>query len=302
MDNIVMLCSSCDEGFAKKFEHCPHCGSRLQAFRLEVVNPSADAAAVRDRGTTQPRVSAADYSVTVIAEKNGGTRTALFAGALAVVVTTLLSGIVVNLFSKDLDVGSINDEIFNAVLVEELGEPIEKAPETKKDKGKGGGGGGDNDPTPASQGDRAPMRTDAQFAPSVSMARLTQPTIPIQMAIQGPINEKIDTSRYGVRIGGDMPSDGPGTGGGQGIGHNGGQGPGDGPGAARSGHDDLADPPVGTRSRVDARTSLDGSGLPAAQPRGVPSRPGVRPRHRPGPRVRPQPGARPGDVHAVERG
>jgi TonB family protein len=185
------------------------------------------------------------YSVTVIPEENGATRNLLFAAALVLLVMTLLTGTVVNLFGKDLDVGSINEDVFNAVIVDDIPEPVEKAPEVKKDTGKGGGGGGDHDPIPASQGDRAPMRTDPQFAPSVSMNRLTNPTIPIQMAIKGPINERLDTSRYGVKLGGDTPSDGPGSNGGQGPGRDGGQGPGAGPGYGPGKNGALGDGPTG---------------------------------------------------------
>lgn len=172
------------------------------------------------------------FHVTVIEEKNVGQRRALLAGALGLVVFSLMSGMVYNLFSKDLEVGSINDDIFNAVIVDDIPTIEEKVPIPKdKDKGGGGGGGGNNDPNPASQGERAPMRTDPQFAPSVSMDRVTQPTIPIQMAIKGPINEnKINVDKYGVKLGGDTPSDGSGSGGGQGSGRNGGQGGGNGPG------------------------------------------------------------------------
>lgn len=232
MGSVVKLCSSCDEGFAKKFVHCPSCGSPLKAFRLEhierAVVSNTDAIAVA-RASQTPEATTG-YSLTVIGGKTTGTRNALFAGALVLVITALLSGMVINLFSKDLRVDAINDDLFNAVLIDGLVES-EKAPKSENGAGAGGGGGGNNDPTPASKGDRAPMRTDPQFAPSVSMARLTQPTIPIQMAIKGPINETIDTSRYGVRFGGDTPSDGPGSDGGQGTGRRGGQGPGEGPGA-----------------------------------------------------------------------
>jgi TonB family protein len=222
MAKVVKLCGHCDEGFAEKFDRCPKCGSPLQAFRLEQFVPAVPPDAV---------VPDANYSVTVIAQKDLATRNALFAGALVFVLTALLTGTVVNLFSKDLDVGSIDGDIFNAVIVDEIPEPVDDDPLAKTEKDKGGGGGGDNDPTPASRGDRAPMRTRPQIAPSVSMDRLTNPTMPIQMAIKGPINERIDTTRYGVKLGGDTPSDGPGSMGGQGTGRLGGQGPGLGPGS-----------------------------------------------------------------------
>jgi len=175
---------------------------------------------------------AGGFYVTVIEEKNGKQRNALLGGALVVMIFSLLTGLVYNIFSKDLEVGSINDDVFNAVIVDDVPTEVEKEVQQKsKDPNGGGGGGGDNDPNPASRGDRAPMRTNPEFAPSVTMDRVTQPEIPIQMAIKGPINENYKAAdRYGVKLGGDNPSDGPGSGGGQGNGRGGGQGGGNGPG------------------------------------------------------------------------
>jgi TonB family protein len=244
MNSIVKFCSSCDEVFAKSIDLCPNCASTLRAFRME----SLDEQSVRELSNDLTRVHAtpaAHYAVTVITASNGNTRNFLFAGALFFVVTALFTALVVNLFSKDLDLGSINNDVLVAVIVDNVPLPIEEAPEQKKDKGKGGGGGGNNDPVPASQGDRAPMRTNPEFAPSVSMEHLTNPSIPIQMAIQGPVNERIDTSRYGVKLGGDTPSDGPGSNGGQGTGRNLGQGPGEGPGAGPGSKGGLGGGPEG---------------------------------------------------------
>lgn len=242
METIVKVCGACDEGFAKNVDVCPRCGSRLETFRLEAIDDKTKSASER---LPDP---AADFAVTVIADSNGAKRNALFAGALALVVTVLASGIVFNLFSKELDLGSINDDIFNAVLVDDVAEPIENEPKAKNDDG---GGGGDHNPVPASQGDRAPMRVDPKFAPSVSMDRLSNPTIPIQMAIKGTINERIDTSRYGVKLGGDAPSDGPGANGGQGPGRNGGQGPDDGPGAGPGNRGGIAGIPNNLKDDED---------------------------------------------------
>lgn len=251
MSSIMKFCSSCDEVFSKRIDLCPNCGSALQAFRME----SIDDASVRELSndtTREDATHAAHYAVTVIAASNGKTRNILFAGALVFVVTALFTALVVNLFSKNLDLGSINNDVFDAVIVDNIPEPLGEVPVQKKVKGKGGGGGGDNDPVPASQGDRAPMRTNPEFAPSVSMDRLTNPTIPIQMAIKGPINEKIDTSRYGVKLGGDTPSDGPGSDGGQGTGRKLGQGPGDGPGAGPGSKGGLGGGPEGGVPQSDS--------------------------------------------------
>ena len=172
-----------------------------------------------------------DFYVTVIEEKNVKQRNSLMLGSLCLVVGIFMTGLVYNIFSKDLEVGAINDDIFNAVIVDDVFE-TDKAPKQKlKDDGGGGGGGGDNDPRPASQGERPPMRVQPEFVPSATSERLTSPTIPIQMAIKGPVNEnlKVD-ARYGLKFGAEDASNGPGSGGGIGTGRNGGVGPGSGPG------------------------------------------------------------------------
>lgn len=173
-----------------------------------------------------------DYYVTVIEEKNGKQRNTLLLGTLAVMIFAVFTGLVINIFSKDLQVGAISDDIYLASLIEDVPVVEEEAPELKKNKdGGGGGGGGNEDPEPVSKGERAPMRTEPEIPPSARMEQLTNPTIPIQPAIKGPFNERLKVDdRYGYKLGGDNPSDGPGVGGGQGTGRNGGQGPGSGPG------------------------------------------------------------------------
>lgn len=171
------------------------------------------------------------YYLTVIEEKNVKQRNGLLLGSASFMLIALMSGMVYNIFSKDLDIASINDDIFNAVIVDDIPFEEEVDPPKDKDDGGGGGGGGDNDPRPASKGERPPMRTEQQFKPSATSERLTNPTIPIQQSIKGPINEKFRTDdRYGVKFGGNDPSNGPGSGGGIGPGTGGGVGPGRGGG------------------------------------------------------------------------
>lgn len=167
-----------------------------------------------------------DYYITVIEEKNVGQRNGLLLGTLGLMIFAVFMGLVINIFSKDLDVGAISDDIFLASLIDEV--PIDdQSPEIKKDKEDdgGGGGGGDDDPNPPSKGERPPMRTDPEFTPSATSDRLTNPTIPIQQAIKGPVNERIKIDgRYGTFNGGDIPSNGPGSGGGIGTSRGGGVG------------------------------------------------------------------------------
>lgn len=175
------------------------------------------------------------FHVTVVEDEGAKKRMSLVAGTFVLMIVMLTSGVVYNIFSKDLGVGSIDEGYFNAVLLDDPDSmTIEEKELKKKDNsGGGGGGGGGDEETPASQGVRPPMLRQPQFIPTAHAERLTNPDIRIQRAIQGPIDETtmdpnqrygIDTSKY------NTISDGPGTGGGIGTGRNGGVGSGDGPG------------------------------------------------------------------------
>lgn len=175
------------------------------------------------------------FHVTVVEDEGAKQRMSLVAGTFVLMIVMLTSGVVYNIFSKDLGVGSIDEGYFNAVLLDDPDSmTIEEKELKKKDNsGGGGGGGGGDEETPASQGVRPPMLRQPQFIPTAHAERLTNPDIRIQRAIQGPIDETtmdpnqrygIDTSKY------NTISDGPGTGGGIGTGRNGGVGSGDGPG------------------------------------------------------------------------
>jgi len=168
---------------------------------------------------------------------------------------------VYSLFAKDLGIGAIGgDDMFLASLVDAPAEVEEDKPEMKKDKGGGGGGGGTNDPKPASQGERPPMRVNPEFIPSATSERLTNPTIAIQQAIKGPIDEnKLNLDRYGVKLGGLDPSNGPGSGGGIGTGRGGGVGSGLGGGAGSGSGGGLGS---GSGGGIGDGTGGGGSGEP----------------------------------------
>ena len=185
------------------------------------------------------------FYVTVIEEKNVRQRNLLFLGSAILIVTLAVGATIISLFLKTLDVYAIGDDNLLASLIDNVPMTVEeeKQQKEKKDAGGGGGGGGNNDPNPASQGDRAPMRINPELAPSVTMDRLTNPTIPIQMAIKGPINEyKLNLDRYGVKLGADQASDGPGSNLGQGGGRNGGQGNNTGPGGGLGNNGGIGGP------------------------------------------------------------
>ena len=206
------------------------------------------------------------FYVTVIEEKNGTQRNALLLGTLCLMLISVLGLTVYSLFAKDLGIGAIGgDDMFLASLIDSPLEVEEEMKQKKDNSGGGGGGGGNNDPNPASKGERAPMRTDPQFAPSVTMDRLTSPTIPIQMAIKGPINEnKIVDDRYGLKIGADLPSDGPGLNGGQGRGQDGGQGDNKGPGSGLGNNGGIGGPGNGG---IGPGGDSTGGGPPPPRPR-----------------------------------
>ena len=174
------------------------------------------------------------FHVTVVEDTGVRKRASLLAGTFAVMVVTLLGGVVYNIFSKDLGIGSIDDGMFNAVLLDDPYSMEVEEQKKKNDKdGGGGGGGGKEEETPASQGERPPMLRQPEFIPSAHSVKLTNPDIKIQPAIQGPIDETTKTDQnYGVTNGQyNTVSDGPGTGGGIGTGRGTGVGSGNGTGA-----------------------------------------------------------------------
>ncbi len=195
-----------------------------------------DADSVDDRPMILTPLPDDDFGVTVIEEKNGS-RNGLLLGTFVLMVAGMTGGLVYNIFSKDLGIASLDDGMFNAVILDDPAMMIEeKEPEKKDDdKGGGGGGGGKNESEPASQGARPPMLRTVTFPPSAHMERLTNPDIKIQMAIQGPKDEltKDPNQRYGIPDSSNMTgiSDGPGSGGGIGTGRGTGVGGGNGTGA-----------------------------------------------------------------------
>src|SRR5688572_17844640 len=60
------------------------------------------------------------YYITVIEEKNNGRRNGLLLGTFGFMIFALMTAMVINLFSKDLEVGSINDDLFNAMLLDDV--------------------------------------------------------------------------------------------------------------------------------------------------------------------------------------
>lgn len=195
-----------------------------------------DADAKRGDSAGWVKVSSNDdgFHITQIEEKNVGTRRALLAGSFAFMCFVLISAMVYNLFSKDLDVGSINDEIFNAVMVEDVPTEIEEQEvKQNKDKGGGGGGGGREEKEETTQGDLADQSPKPTRPPDAKVFRsdnfeLKMP--PPQTEGNRTFEKKFD--RWGDPNGRFASfSNGTGSGGGQGTGVGTGQGSGRGTGA-----------------------------------------------------------------------
>ena len=174
------------------------------------------------------------FYVTVIEEKNVGQRRALLVGALGLVLFVLTGGMVYNLFSKDLDVGSINDDIFNAVIVDTEPMTIEQEKQQKKEKDAGGGGGGGRDEKEeVTKGDLADQAKNPTRPPDAKVFRSDNFDLKMPPPqTEGPpktYDKKND--RWGDPNGRFASfSNGTGTGGGQGSGTGTGQGSGRGTG------------------------------------------------------------------------
>ena len=174
------------------------------------------------------------FHVTQIEEKNVGTRRALLLGAFTFMLVTLMSAMVYNIFSKDLEVGSINDDIFNAVIVDDVPTQVEEEVVKKnKDDGGGGGGGGREEKEETTKGDLADQTPKPIRAPDAKIPRLDDPALKLPPpSTEGNQKFKKDNQVWGDPNGRFANfSNGTGSGGGQGSGVGTGQGSGRGTGA-----------------------------------------------------------------------
>ncbi|MFN2501879.1 MAG: energy transducer TonB [Pyrinomonadaceae bacterium] len=174
------------------------------------------------------------FRVHVIEETNVGKRRAFMLGTLGVMMFALMSGLVYNLFSKDLEVGSINDDIFSAVIVDLEPTQVEEEVKQKRDKdGGGGGGGGREEKEETTQGDLADQEPKPTRPPDAKVFRSDNfelVTPPPTTEGDRKFEKKFD--RWGDPNGRFASfSNGTGSGGGQGSGVGTGQGSGRGTGA-----------------------------------------------------------------------
>ena len=177
-------------------------------------------------------MSKGDFYVTVIEDKNVSQRNALLLGTLGVMLFALMTGLVFSIFSKDLEVGSINDDVFNAILVEDVPMIVEEE-ELKKDKDAGGGGGGGREEKEeTTQGDLADQSKTPTRPPDAKVFRSDN------FELKTPRPETEGNQKYEKKFDrwGDPNgrfasfSNGTGSGGGQGSGVGTGQGSGRGTG------------------------------------------------------------------------
>lgn len=172
------------------------------------------------------------FYVTVIEEKNVNQRNTLIVGTFALMICALLTGLVYNIFSKDLNIGAINDDIFNAVIVDNVPMTVEEEVQKKeKEKGGGGGGGGKDEKDPTSQGDLADQSKTPTRPPDINTYRSDN----FELKTPPPQTEGNRTfpkiyGKWGDPNGVPGLSNGTGTGGGQGSGRGTGQGSGNGTG------------------------------------------------------------------------
>ncbi len=175
--------------------------------------------------------SEGQYYLTVIEEKDTGTRNSLLMGASALMIVALFSGLVYGIFSKDLDVGSIGDETYLASLIDQVPMTVEEEKQQQQKDSGGGGGGGGREEEETTLGDLANQTKDPVRAPQ-AIPRLENPSLVLPPAsTQGDRTFEQKYDRFGDPNGRFSSwNNGPGTGGGQGTGTGTGQGSGRGTG------------------------------------------------------------------------
>lgn len=221
----------------------------LEAVEPEAIEPEVETVLARQPVFTQPTavdidrrpVSLSDehsraqsegqYYLTVIEERDTGTRNSLLMGASALMIVALFSGLVYGIFSKDLDVGSIGDETYLASLVDAVPMALEEERQQQQKDSGGGGGGGGREEEETTLGDLANQTKDP-VRPPQAIPRLENPSLVLPPAsTQGDRTFEQKYDRFGDPNGRFSNwSNGPGTGGGQGTGTGTGQGSGRGTG------------------------------------------------------------------------
>ncbi|MBA3770656.1 MAG: hypothetical protein H0X08_09235, partial [Blastocatellia bacterium] len=174
------------------------------------------------------------FHVTVIEEKNVKQRNSLLLGSLAFMIIALLSGTVLSIFNKDVEIGAIDDGIFNALLLENVPMTVEEEIQQKeKDDAGGGGGGGREEKEDVTKGDLADQSKNPTRPPDAKVHRSDN----FELKMPPPQTEGNKTFPKENKVWGDPNgrftnfSNGTGSGAGQGSGRGTGQGSGNGSGA-----------------------------------------------------------------------
>lgn len=179
-------------------------------------------------------VAEGGYYLTVIEEKNVGTRNGLLAGAAVFMVSVMLIGLVINIFSQDLDLAAIGDTSGLAILADDVPTVVDEEIQKKdNDKGGGGGGGGREEQEEVTRGDLADQTKNPIRPPDAKIPRLDNPSLVLPPpSTQGNMTFDKKFQKWGDPNGQfDSLSNGTGSGGGQGSGVGTGQGSGRGTGA-----------------------------------------------------------------------
>ena len=237
MERIEKSCVNCRQNYSEKFVYCPNCSKVLTVGN-------------------QTNNNNFDYAVTLVENKKSQTSQLLMLGAFLFVSGLTVTSLVASIYNTKAFVASLEDDLNKIAFVYPDQETtLEPEPISEIPKKKGGGGnGGNDDLNPVSKGDLADQSENPLMSPSVSMSKVTNPDIPVQMQTKG-IVKRSPTNQYGNPDSAfDVQSDGIGLNGGQGNGRDRGQGTGKGPGTGPGSGTDIGingNGPGGRRPVVD---------------------------------------------------
>lgn len=215
MKNKANHCAQCQEDFVQNFSFCPICGGKFE----------------EDFSDSNIESNESGFHITIVEAKNVKQRNLLLLGAVFMMTTISIAGVIYSIFNKSLDLSAVEIDDGFAFVADIDPVTFDPAEDLKKDKKKsGGGGGGRNDKNPVQKGREATQTDKPLFSPSKDYVRLTNPEIKIQAATEGTKQNKLTDEPYGLPKGGSAVSDGQGCCGGQGNGTRRGQGDDDGNG------------------------------------------------------------------------
>ena len=170
-----------------------------------------------------------DFGVTVIQDQSSSVMKSLLMGAAALMLITVLSGMVYSLYNYPLLIGEVGDNyiLLPPLDIKPVDMPEEKPKEKKEDKGGGGGGGGNERKERASKGE---LPTQTENPPPLMMVRTKKnPELAYRNSTKGTITRN-RTADIGLPNGEETGRLSSGRGRGNGIGAGDGTGAGNGRG------------------------------------------------------------------------